>query len=299
MQAYKSTGPIKTKKSRLRDKITGFELLSLPYIIVITFLILLPVVLIFVYAFLENTGGAFLVLGFSSFQRFFGDASNLMVLWHSLRLALISTIICFLIGYPYAYIIAGTKRRTQALLILLVTAPMWVNMLLRVYAWRQIFDYEGSLNKIILALGGTQIDFLASNVAAIVGMVYVYLPFMVIPIYTILMKIDRSLLEAGQDLGANNAQIFRKVIFPLSIPGILSGVTMVLLPTATTLVIPEYLSNNNYSLIGNVIERKFKIDGDWGFGSAISIVLALIIMLLVYFANKLDRFSEVEEGGKK
>lgn len=299
MQAYKSTGPIKTKKSRLRDKITGFELLSLPYIIVITFLILLPVVLIFVYAFLENTGGAFLVLGFSSFQRFFGDASNLMVLWHSLRLALISTIICFLIGYPYAYIIAGAKRRTQALLILLVTAPMWVNMLLRVYAWRQIFDYEGSLNKIILALGGTQIDFLASNVAAIVGMVYVYLPFMVIPIYTILMKIDRSLLEAGQDLGANNAQIFRKVIFPLSIPGILSGVTMVLLPTATTLVIPEYLSNNNYSLIGNVIERKFKIDGDWGFGSAISIVLALIIMLLVYFANKLDRFSEVEEGGKK
>ena len=299
MQAYKSTGPIKTKKSRLRDKITGFELLSLPYIIVITFLILLPVVLIFVYAFLENTGGAFLVLGFSSFQRFFGDASNLMVLWHSLRLALISTIICFLIGYPYAYIIAGAKRRTQALLILLVTAPMWVNMLLRVYAWRQIFDYEGSLNKIILALGGTQIDFLASNVAAIVGMVFVYLPFMVIPIYTILMKIDRSLLEAGQDLGANNAQIFRKVIFPLSIPGILSGVTMVLLPTATTLVIPEYLSNNNYSLIGNVIERKFKIDGDWGFGSAISIVLALIIMLLVYFANKLDRFSEVEEGGKK
>lgn len=299
MQAYKSTGPIKTKKSRLRDKITGFELLSLPYIIVITFLILLPVVLIFVYAFLENTGGAFLVLGFSSFQRFFGDASNLMVLWHSLRLALISTVICFLIGYPYAYIIAGAKRRTQALLILLVTAPMWVNMLLRVYAWRQIFDYEGSLNKIILALGGTQIDFLASNVAAIVGMVYVYLPFMVIPIYTILMKIDRSLLEAGQDLGANNAQIFRKVIFPLSIPGILSGVTMVLLPTATTLVIPEYLSNNNYSLIGNVIERKFKIDGDWGFGSAISIVLALIIMLLVYFANKLDRFSEVEEGGKK
>jgi spermidine/putrescine transport system permease protein len=240
-----------------------------------------------------------LVLGLSSFKRFFGDTSNLLVLWNSLKLALISTTICFAIGYPFAYLIAGAKPKKQALLILLVTAPMWVNMLLRVYAWRQIFDYEGAINKLILALGGTQIDFLASNVAAIIGMVYVYIPFMIIPIYTVLMKIDRSLLEAGQDLGANSKQIFRKIIFPLSIPGILSGITMVLLPTATTLVIPEYLSNNNYSLIGNVIERKFKIDGDWGFGSAISIVLALIIMLLVYFANKLDRFAEIEEGGKK
>lgn len=299
MRAFKTNPHIKTKKSKLKDKITGFELLSLPYLLVVVLLILLPVVLIFVYAFLEDTGGTMLVLGFSSFQRFFGDVSNLMVLWNSLKLAIISTTICFAIGYPFAYIIAGSKKRTQALLILLVTAPMWVNMLLRVYAWRQIFDYEGSLNRIIMGLGGPQIDFLASNMAAIVGMVYVYLPFMVLPIYTVLMKIERSLLEAGQDLGANSNQIFKKIIFPLSIPGILSGVAMVLLPTATTLVIPEYLSNNNYSLIGNVIERKFKIDGDWGFGSAISIVLALIIMLLVYFTNKLDRFSEVEAGGKK
>lgn len=299
MQVFKNATRIRTKKSRLKQKITGFELLSIPYILVITVLILLPVILIFIYAFLEDSNGMMLVLGLSSFKRFFGDTTNLLVLWRSLKLALIATLICFAFGYPFAYIIAGASKKIQALLILLVTAPMWVNMLLRVYAWRQIFDYEGALNKLIVGLGGTPIDFLASNVAAIIGMVYVYIPFMIIPIYTVLMKIDRSLIEAGQDLGANSKQIFKKVIFPLSIPGILSGVTMVLLPTATTLVIPEYLSNNNYSLIGNVIERKFKLDGDWGFGSAISIVLALIIMLLVYFANKLDRFAEVEEGGKK
>lgn len=298
MPVFKPTKKL-NNKFKLKSKFTGFELMSIPYLLVILFLILLPVVLIFIYAFLEESSTRMLVLGLSNFKRFFSDKNNLVVLWNSLKLALISTFICFIIGYPTAYIIAGSKPRKQALLVLLITAPMWINMLLRVYAWRQIFDLEGSLNKIITFLGGARFDFLASNIAAIVGMVSIYLPFMVIPIYTILTKIDRSFIEAGQDLGANSSQIFRRIIFPLSIPGILSGITMVLLPTATTLVIPEYLSNNNYSLIGNLIERKFKVDGDWGFGSAISIILALIIMLLVYFANKLDRFSETNEGGKK
>jgi len=279
-----------------KHKIDGFELLATPYFAIVLILILLPVLMIGLYAFLSNeTTSDMIVFSFENFVRFFSSKENLIALWKSLKLALISTIICLAIGYPFAYFIAGATTKVRNGLILLVTAPMWINMLLRVYAWRQIFDMQGPLNSILGWFGIEAIDFLAYDFAAIIGMVYVYLPFMIIPIYTTLMKIERSYIESALDLGANPKQVFSKIILPLSIPGVLSGVTMVLLPTATTLVIPEYLSKNNYALIGNLIEMNFKSGGDWGYGSAVSLILGAIIMILVFMANRFDRLGDAKE----
>ena len=178
----------------------------------------------------------------------------------SIYLAVLTTVFALLIGYPTAYIIANRKPRTQAAMILVITAPMWVNMLLRTMALKQLFEmFVPNL------LGG--------NFSIVTGMVYVFLPFMVLPIYTVLSKIDPRLYEAAHDLGANKFETFIKVTLPLSITGVLSGITMVLLPAATTLVIPKYLGGGRY-LIGNLIEDRFLKNGDWGYGSAIAIILS-------------------------
>lgn len=270
-------------------KISGFTFFAFPYLAVVLFLILIPVLMIFMYAFLhqeEYTNTIY--FDFSNFIRFIQNDSALKSLWKSLELSIITTVICLLLGYPMAYIISKAKPRVQQLLILGITAPMWINMLLRVLAWRQIF---------LMADEYLGINLLASSVGSTLGMVYVYLPFMIIPIYTMLLKIDKSLLEASSDLGANDKQTFWRVVFPLSTPGIMSGITMVLLPTATTLVVPEILSNNTSILIGNFIETYFKNIGDKGMGSAISIVLAMIIMAMVMITRRLDKFSALEEKG--
>lgn len=286
----------KSSKNKKKLNISGFELLSLPYIVTILFLVLLPVLMIGLYAFIKKGASTNVIFfSFDNFIRFFSTPENLTALGKSMQISIITTIICLLLGYPMAYIIAKAKGEKRNLLILLITAPMWINMLLRVYAWRQILEINGPLNAILVFLGFGPVDFLATDIAAIIGMVYVYLPFMIIPIYTILLKLDTNLIEASQDLGANKTQTFWRVIFPLSLPGILSGMTMVLLPTATTLVVPEYLSYNNSILIGNLIEIYFKGNSDWGYGSAISIVLAIIIMAMVLLARKLDKFSDIDE----
>ena len=177
--------------------------------------------------------------------------------------------------------ISRRSTKIQALLILAVTAPMWINMLIRVLAWKQIFDMINP-------------NLLGTDLAIVIGMVYVYLPFMVLPIYTVLAKIDPKLYEASQDLGANHVKTFLKVTLPLSVGGILSGVTMVLLPAATTIVIPKILGNGRY-LIGNLIEERFLKSGNWGYGSAIAIILSLIIMGMVFITKRVDKNKEVEK----
>lgn len=273
--------------------ISGFTVMATPYYAVVLLLILLPVLMIGIYAFLssDSTSGI-LYFSFDNFSKFFASKENLIALWKSLKFALIATFICLLIGYPFAYFLMGCSKRARTALVLLITAPMWINMLLRVYAIRQIFDTTGAVNSILRLFGIGTVDFLAYDFTTIVGLVYIYLPFMVIPIYTTLQKIDHLYIEASLDLGANPKQVFSKIILPLSVPGILSGVTMVLLPTATTLVVPQYLSKNNYALIGNLIEMYFKNAGDWGYGAAIALILGVVIMVLVYLANRFDKLSD-------
>ena len=271
-----------TKKIPFKNKLSlrDLNLMGSPYYLVLSILIIIPLILILFYAFTERVNDLFIAFSFSYFRQFLNEPAFIKTMLDSIKLAVYTTIVTLAIGYPTAYIITKTKKKTQTLLILILTAPMWVNMLLRTLAWKQIFEM---LNDSIL---GT--DF-----AIITGMVYVFLPFMVLPIYTVLSKIDPKLYEASDDLGANRFQTFLKVTLPLSITGVLSGITMVLLPAATTLVIPKYLGKNRY-LIGNLIEDRFLTAGNWGYGSAIAIILSVVIMGMVIITKKLDR-NKVEK----
>jgi len=274
-------GPLQTaEREKRKVKIKPYTFLGIPYYILLSSLIIIPLLLIIFYAITIQEQGLYYKFTLIYFRQFFNEPEFVKVMADSIVLAIMTTLICLFIGYPLAYYITKRKPITQAILVLLITAPMWVNMLIRTVAWKQIFDMINP-------------SLLGTDFAIIIGMVYVFLPFMVLPIYTVLSKIDPLLYEASADLGGSNLKTFRKVTLPLSISGVLSGITMVLLPAATTMVIPRYLGQNRV-LIGTLIERKFYDSGNWGYGAAIAIILSLIIMVMVFFTKKLDRNKEVE-----
>ena len=219
------------------------------------------------------------------------------IFYRSIRLALISTILCLLIGYPAAYIIAKSKASRQSVLLMLVIIPMWMNFLLRTYAWSAILGRNGVLNTILTAIGLPAMNILYTDSAVMLGMVYNFLPFMIIPIYTILTKMDQDLINAAKDLGANSTQVFTKVIFPLSMPGVVSGITMVFMPAVSTFVISKLLGGGQFMLIGNLIEQQFMSVGDWHFGSAISIFMMIVILISMALMNKFSDDSGKEGGG--
>jgi len=257
----------------------SFFRMSYPYILWIAVFIIAPMAMILLYA-LTRTGNSTLTFQFTleNFSRFFSDPSFIRVLLTSLRIALLTTVFCILIGYPAALFIANLSERKQTMMVLLLTLPMWINMLLKTYAWRGIllnFD-------------------LASEARVFIGMVYDFLPYMIIQIHTSISKMDRELLTAAYDLGANRLQTFRKVTLPLSIPGIISGITLVFLPAVSSFVIPKLLGGGDYVLIGNLIEIYFLTAGDWNFGSAISLIMALIIIASMYLTKRLDRNGQEE-----
>lgn len=256
--------------------------------------ILFPLLLVFFYS--VNTGEADdfsnLAFTFENYRRFF-EPLYLKILAVSIGISLLSTAACFIIGYPIAYFIAGLKESKRNTLILLFIIPMWMNFLLRTYAWFTLLGNNGLLNK-FLGIFGLHADLMYNLKAVVLGMVYNFLPFMVLPIYSVLLKMDYSLVEAARDLGATDAQVFRKVIFPLSLPGVYTGITMVFIPAISTFVIPSLLGGNKFYLIGNLIEQQFTFTGNWGFGSAISLIL-IIIMLLVMYLSRV--FNKDEAGG--
>jgi len=255
----------------------SFFRMSYPYILWIAVFIVAPMVMILLYAF-TRSGNSTLTFQFTleNFTKFFSDATFMRVLGTSLRIALFTTVFCLLIGYPAALFIANRSERTQTMMVLLLTLPMWINMLLKTYAWRGIlmnFDLE-------------------SEIKVFIGMVYDFLPYMIIQIHTAIAKLDRELLTAAYDLGANKWKTFLKVTLPLSIPGIISGITLVFLPAVSSFVIPKLLGGGDYVLIGNLIEIYFLQAGDWNFGSAISLIMALIIIASMWLTRKLDRSAQ-------
>lgn len=262
-------------------KLSLEHILGIPYQFVITVLIFVPILLMLIYSFESNDAvqSFSVVFTFDNYLRFFNEPIFTSLMIESIGLAFFATLTTLMIGYPLAFIIARSKPKTKTLLILLVTAPMWINMLLRTRALQQIFEMFAP-------------DLLGTNTAIIVGMTYNYLPFMVLPIYTILSKIDDSLFQSAADLGANKLQTLVRVIIPLSISGVLSGVMMVFLPAATTLVIPKYLGESRY-LIGNLIENAMIQQGDFGYGSAIALVMALFILIFLYLIKKVDTYQGV------
>lgn len=257
-----------------------FKKVALPYFIWAALFIVVSLLMVVYYGF-SGEGG----LTLDNFARFFAG-STLKTLARSLRIAFITTVFCLLLGYPLAYIISRLMVGYRNLAIMLIMVPMWMNFLLRTYAWVTILSKNGIINVVLRSLGFEGLDLLYREGAVILGMVYNFLPFMVLPIYTVLEKMDQSLLEAAADLGCNRFTSFTKVIFPLSLPGVASGISMVFIPAISTFEITTLLGGNKTNLIGNVIEQQFTITGDWNYGSAISIVLMVFLLLSLFFTGR-------------
>lgn len=266
-----------------------------PYVFWSFLLIVVPLLLIVLYSVTAGDNSVLTIhFTLDNFKKI-SDTVYLNVFIKSLKMGLITTGICVVFAYPMAYIIAKFDESVQDILILLVTIPMWINTLLRTYAWISLLSDNGIVNSLLKVLGINPVTMMYTDFSVVMGLVCDLLPFMVIPIHTSLAKMDYSLVEAANDLGANRFQTFTKVIFKLSIPGVISGVTMVFLLSISSFVIPSLLGGRQYVLIGNLIENQFISVGDWNFGSAISIILAIIILGLIRLMKKID--SE-EAGGE-
>lgn len=265
-----------------------FKHLTIPYLVWCIIFILVPLVLIAIYAF--TTGGNpvktlnFTLMNFAKFN----EATYIRVFVKSFELGVLTTGICLLAGYPLAYIISKCPDSFQDMLIMAVTIPTWINMLLRTYAWMNLLSDNGIVNGLLGMLGIDPISMMYTNFSVVVGMVCNFMPFMIIPIHTSLRKMDNSLIEAAMDLGANPFQTFQKIVLKLSMPGVINGVVMVFLMAISSFVIPKLLGGGQYVLIGNLIESQFVSVGDWNFGSAISLILAVLILLAMHMMKKMD-----------
>lgn len=259
-----------------------------PYVLWSFLLIVLPLALILLYSI--TTGDNSLITIHFTLDNFrkISDPIYLNVFIKSLQMGLITTGVCLVLAYPMAYIISKFDESSQNILILLVTIPMWINTLLRTYAWISLLSDNGIINSLFKLLGLNQQTMMYTNFSVVMGLVCDLLPFMVIPIHTSLAKLDHSLVEAASDLGANRFQTFTKVILKLSLPGVINGVSMVFLLSISSFVIPQLLGGHQFVLIGNLIENQFISVGDWNFGSSISVILAVIILVMMGFMKKID-----------
>ena len=277
-----------------------------PYALWIIIFTVIPLLLIFYYS-LHVTVNGESVLSLDNFKKIFESTTieangtsetvhiYLDVIWHSVKLAATCTVFCFVLGYPIGYILAGKEYDTRSTLIFLFLVPQWMNILLRTYAWLTILENNGILNSILSFLHLPKQTMLYTDGAVTLGMVYNYIPFMILPIYTILKKMDHSVIEAAHDLGASNRRVFQSVIFPLSMPGVISGVTMVFMPAVTTFIISNLLGGGQFILIGNLIEQQFLRAGNWGFGSAISTVLIVLVIVTMGMISLADKDSDDQE----
>ena len=271
------------------------SLLAYPYIIWSALFIVIPLILVVIFSFTINVDGKN-VFSLANYKDLM-DPIYFKVFFRSIILAGLSTLICLLIGYPVAYIISKAPLSKRGTLILLFILPMWMNFLLRTYAWIAILGKNGILNSFLGLFGIKPVGILYTNTAILLGMVYNFLPFMVLPIYTSLSKMDNDLINAARDLGANSLQVFTKVIFPLSLPGVISGITMVFMPAVTTFAISRLLVGGKFMLIGDLIEQQFTVVGDWNFGSAVSIFMMIVILISLFVMSKFEDESDKEGGG--
>lgn len=273
-----------------------------PYGVWLAVFILAPILMVVVYAF-HNADGGFTLHNFSYLPGF------LPIFGRSFWLAFLSTVVCLVLGYPMAYLMSRLSASRQSLCMMLIMLPMWINFLLHTYAWMSILENNGFINQFFRSIGlisflqshfGYSLDYIPlinTQGAIVLGMVYNFLPFMVLPIYTVLIKLDRKLIEAAQDLGAPTHLVFRRVIFPLSIPGVISGITMVFVPSVSTFVISQMLGSGKNLLVGDLIDLQF-MGGAYNphLGSAIALVMIILIFICMWIMNKCDDSSS-EEGG--
>ncbi len=246
---------------------------SIPYIAWMAVFTILPIALILYYAFTDSSGS----FGFEPFAKAFGYTN---VFLKSLWIAFISTVICLVISYPVGYFMSRQRKSVQNVLTMLFMIPMWMNFLLRIYAWMTLLQNGGPID-IMLSLLGIHTTLIGNQGAVILGMVYEYLPFMILPLYTVMSKIDNRLIEAAEDLGFNKAGVMFKVVLPLSVPGIISGITMVFVPTASTFLVAQYLGGTDDIMIGDVIDKIFWSDHNTGSAIALILMVAILFFLII------------------
>lgn len=268
-------------------KLLNIKWLSFPYLLWMLGFIIIPLIMIVFYG-LSSKSNRFTLANI----RLILDPVNQKALLLSLGLSIISTIICLIMAYPLAIILNSFKMKSNSFIILIIILPMWMNFLLRTIAWQNILERTGVLNSLLKLLHLPTLNLINTSGAIILGMVYNFLPFMILPIYNVLVKIDQDVVNAARDLGANNLQTFLKIIFPLSLPGVLSGITMVFVPSLTTFVISTILGGSKIVLIGNVIEQQFLKLGNWHTGSGLSLVLMIFILISMAVLSKYDKGSE-------
>lgn len=258
-----------------------------PHILWSVLFIIVPLIFVAYYAFTDGDG--FTIENISAFF----TKDYLLIFWKSVKLALIATAICLLMGYPIAYFITTCKPKTQRLLIILLMLPMWMNFLIRTYALMTLLQDTGILNSLIGTLGIEPIHIIGTETAVVIGMVYDYLPYMILPIYSVMSKMDHRLIEAASDLGCNGFGVLRKVIFPLSLSGVISGVTMVFVPSISTFYISQKLGGVDTLLIGDVIEQHY-IASNYHMTASLSFVLMMILIVGLAIVN---RYTDSDEGG--
>lgn len=263
------------------------KLMATPYLLWCAIFIIVPLFMIFYYGLTDKTGAFTLenILAIAA-------AEHAKALWLSVLLSFISTLLCLVIGYPLAMILSRLKVNAHSLIIVIFILPMWMNFLLRTLAWQTLLEKNGVINQILSFLGLPKLSIINTPAAIILGMVYNFLPFMILPLYNALVKIDENVVNAAHDLGANNLQTFLKIIFPLSLPGVVSGITMVFVPALTTFVISTLLGGSKILLIGNVIEQEFTQASNWNLGSGLSIVLMLFIIVNIVLSAVFDKDGE-------
>ena len=266
--------------------------LGIPYAVFIGLFVVLPLLLIVLYAFTVERGDLTtnditkFSFSFENFVYFFGSSANIRAIYVSFGLAIITTVICLLIAYPVAYILARSKMKWKNVVLMLFILPMWINFVLRTAAMKELLFKIGMYKSSKLSMVNT-----------VIGMVYDYLPFTILPLYTVLIKLDKNILEASADLGATSAETFFKVVIPMSAPGIVSAITMVLLPTTTSYVVSDTLGNGNVTIIGKLIEDQFSTMFDWHAGSAIAMILLVLIFITMFITRKFSDEEVNTRGG--
>lgn len=261
--------------------------LAAPYLFWAAAFIIIPLLMVVYYGLTDKTGVFTLenVIAITT-------PEHMKALLYALLLSAISTVICLLLAYPLAMILVAKHTSKSSFIVLLFILPMWMNFLLRTLAWQTLLERNGVINNFLTMIGLPKLRIINTPYAIVLGMVYNFLPFMVLPIYNVITKIDQNVINAGKDLGASNIQVFTKIILPLSVPGIISGVTMVFIPALTTFVISDLLGGGKILLIGNVIEQEFTQASNWHVGSGLSLVLMLFIFLSMALLAKYDKNGE-------
>ena len=271
----------------MKNKRSAFErVASSPYIVWSAIFIIAPLLFVAYFAFTDRDGNF-------TFENILSLSSYSETFIMSLGFSLIATTVCLLIGYPLAYCMSRTSERTRSILMVLLMLPMWISLLIRTYSLMALLDNGGLVSSFLVSIGLPKLTFIGTDAAVILGMIYDFLPYMVLPIYTSLIKIDRRYLEASADLGCNNMQTIFKVILPLTTPGVVSGVTMVFVPSISTFYISQKLGAGKIDLIGDTIERLFQNTSTYNVGAVISLVMMILILISVWIMNK---FSD-DEGG--